>query len=195
VWSIVGASGITRDQERRDVLAMARKIPNIVGVFMDDFFTDNRSGKLASLTLDQIRDVQKQLKSSSKKLDLYVVLYTRQLIPELRDYLNLIDVVTLWTWETAELANLEANLASLEKLAPTSRKILGCYTADYDPKRTPWWTALPVPTMQRQCETGLKWLREGRIDGICIYGTAMDLGWDSVEWARAWIQRVGETKL
>ena len=195
VWSIVGASGITREQERRDVLAMAQRVPNIVGVFMDDFFTDNKSGKIASLTLDQVREVQKQLKSSTKKLDLYVTLYTRQLVPEIRDYLSLIDVVTLWTWETAELANLEANLARLERLAPKSRKLLGCYTADYDPKRTPWWTPLPVPAMQRQCETGLKWLREGRIDGIIIYGTAMDLGWDSVEWARAWVGKVGETKL
>ena len=49
--------------------------------------------------------------------------------------------------------------------------------------------------MQRQCETGLKWLREGRIEGIIIYGTAMDLNWDSVEWAREWIRKVGETKL
>ena len=85
-------------------------------------------------------------------------------------------MITLWTWETAELANLEANLAKLEKLAPKSRKLLGCYTASLDPKGTPRWTAMPVPVMQRQCETGLRWLREGRIDGIIIYGTAMDLG-------------------
>lgn len=195
VWSIVGAGGVTREEERREVLAMARRTPNITGVFMDDFFTDAKSGKIASLTLDQVQDVQKQLKASSKKLDLYVTLYTRQLGPAIRDYLNLIDVITLWTWETEELANLEANLAQLEQLAPKARKLLGCYTADLDPKRTPLWTALPVPAMQRQCETGLKWLREGRIDGIIIYGTAMDLNWDSVEWAREWIQKVGETKL
>ena len=41
---------------------------------------------------------------------------------------------------------------------------------------------MPVATMQHQCETGLRWLREGRIDGIIIYGTAMDLSWESVEW-------------
>jgi hypothetical protein len=193
-WSIVGASGITRDSERQQVLAMAHKIPNIVGVFMDDFFRDNRSGGLASLTLDQIRDIRKQLQGPGKKLDLYVTLYTRQVGPAIREYLDLIDVITLWTWETAELANLEANLTKLEKFAPKSRKLLGCYIADYDRNRTPWWMPMPVPTMQRQCETGLRWLREGRIDGIIIYGTAMDLGWDSVEWARAWIQKVGETK-
>jgi hypothetical protein len=191
----VGASGITRDSERQQVLAMARQIPNIVGVFMDDFFHDNRGGNMASLTLDQIREIQQQLKGSSKKPDLYVTLYTRQLDPAIREYLKLIDMITLWTWETAELANLEANLATLEKLAPKSRKLLGCYTADYNKNRTPWWTPLPVPAMQHQCETGLRWLREGRIEGTIIYGTAMDLNWDSVEWARTWIQKVGETKL
>jgi hypothetical protein len=195
VWSIVGASGETREDERRQVLELARKTPNIVGLFMDDFFTDAKSGKLASLSLDQLRDIKKQLDHPDKKLDLYVTLYTRQLDPALAEYLSLIDVVTLWTWETAELANLETNLAKLEKLAPRSRKLLGCYTADYDRQRTPWWTALPVATMRQQCETGLKWLRQGRIDGIILYGTAMDLGWESVEWARDWLARVGDEKL
>lgn len=193
-WSIVGAGGVTDDSERRQVLAMARRIPNIAGVFMDDFFLDRKSGSTASLTLDQVRDVQRQLKESSKKLDLYVTLYTRQLDPGISDYLNLIDVVTLWTWETAELANLEANLAKLEKLSPKSRKLLGCYTASLG-NGTPRWTDLRAPAMQKQCETGLRWLRAGRIDGIIIYGTAMDLGWESVEWTRDWIQGVGDTKL
>jgi hypothetical protein len=49
--------------------------------------------------------------------------------------------------------------------------------------------------MRQQCETGLKWLRQGRIDGIILYGTAMDLGWESVEWARDWLARVGDEKL
>jgi hypothetical protein len=194
-WSIVGASGVTNESERQAVLALARRTPNIVGVFMDDFFRDEKGGSLASLTLDQVRDVRQQLKTPGKKLDLYVTLYTRQLDPAIAEYLKLIDVVTLWTWETAELANLEANLSKLEKLAPKTRILLGCYTSDYDKNRTPWWTDLPVRTMQHQCEVGLRWLREGRIEGIIIYGTAMDLNWKSVEWARAWIQKVGETKL
>jgi hypothetical protein len=54
VWSIVGASGVTGDDERQQVLHLAQKTPNMVGVFMDDFFTDRKSGKLASLTLDPI---------------------------------------------------------------------------------------------------------------------------------------------
>ena len=49
--------------------------------------------------------------------------------------------------------------------------------------------------MRKQCETGLNWLRQGRIDGMIIYGTAMDLGWESVEWARDWITKVGDQNL
>jgi hypothetical protein len=194
-WSIVGASGVTKEWERQQVLAMARHTPNIVGVFMDDFFRDPGSTSKASLTLDQLRDIQRQLKGSDKKLDLYVTLYTNQLDSAIGDYLKLIDVITLWTWETADLANLETNLAKLERLAPKSHILLGCYTTDYDRNRTPWWIALPVPKMQQQCEAGLRWLRQGRIEGIVIYGNFLDLGWETVEWAREWTQKVGDTKL
>jgi hypothetical protein len=192
-WSIVGASGVTSDSERQQVLDMARHTPNIVGVYMDDFFRDK--GSEASLTLDQLRNLQQQLKRPGKKLDLYVTLYTRQLNLPIADYLKLIDVVTLWTWETAELANLDTNLTRLEKLAPKSRKLLGCFTAANDPNATPAWTPLPVSAMQRQCELGLRWLRDGRIEGIIIYGNFMDLNWEAQDWTREWIQKVGDTPL
>ena len=44
----------------------------------------------------------------------------------IRDYLDLIDVITLWTGNPAELVNLEANLKKLEKLAPGRRR---CWAA------------------------------------------------------------------
>jgi hypothetical protein len=195
-WSIVGASGVSTDSERKQVLDMALHTPNFVGVYMDDFFHNKPDGKVASLSLEELRGIQQQLKGTSKKLDLYVTLYTNQLDRPIADYLNLMDVVTLWTWDNADLGNLEANLSRLEKLAPKSRKMLGCYTAATNKGQTPPWTGLPIPAMQQQCETALRLLRDGRIDGIIIYGcTTMDLNWKSVEWAREWIQRVGDTKL
>jgi hypothetical protein len=195
-WSIVGASGVTRDSERKQVLDMALHTPNFVGAYMDDFFHNKPDAKVSSLSLDELELIQQQLKGSSKKLDLYVTLYTNQLDRPIADYLNLIDVVTLWTWDDVELGNLGANLTRLERLAPKCRKMLGCYTAALNKKQTPPWTGLPVPAMQQQCETALRLLREGRIDGIIIYGcTTMDLNWKSVDWTREWIQRVGDTKL
>ena len=195
VWSIVDAGGVTKDWEREQVLAMARRTPNFVGVFMDDFFREEPDPKLASLTLDELRAVQRELKGSDKKLDLYVTLYTQMLNRPIGEYLKLIDVITFWTGETAELAKLDQNLTRLEKLAPKSRKLLGCYTAEYDQHRTPMWLPLPVPAMKHQCEVGLQRLREGQIEGIIIYGNFLDLGWEAMEWARSWIQKIGDTTL
>jgi hypothetical protein len=192
-WSIVGAEGITHDTERTQVIEMARHTPNIVGVYMDDFFESKKG--VASLTLEQLRAVQKDIKKGPKPLDLFVTLYTHNLDKPIRDYLGLIDVITLWTWETAELANLDANLARVQKLAPKSRILLGCFTTTYDEKRTPWWAPLPVATMQHQCEFALRALREKRIEGFVIYGNFFDLGWDCVKWTRKWIQQIGDTKI
>ena len=194
-WSIVDAGGVTKEWERKQVLDMALHTPNFVGVYMDDFFHD-KPGPGAALTVDQLRAVQRQLKGSGKRLDLYVTFYTHFLHQPFSVYLNLIDVICLWTSYVKDLANLDTNLTLLEKLAPKSRKMLGLYTAAYDPKRIAWWTGMPVPDMEHQCDVALRLLRAGRIEGIIIYGcTTTDLGWESVAWTREWVQRVGDTKL
>ncbi len=191
VWSVVGGGGVTAADERKQVLDLALRAPNLVGLFMDDFFTGKKEGKLASLTLEELGAVRRQATGSGKKLDIYVTLYTRFLELPLADYLSMIDFATLWTGEPKDLANLEAYLRQAEKLAPNIRKMLGCYLVDFRQKKS-----IPVSAMQHQCETGLRWLRQGRIEGIIFLGnTVMDLGYEAVEWTRNWIQKVGESSL
>src|SRR5689334_16288034 len=43
-WSITGASGATSADERRSVLQLAASMPNLTGVFMDDFFNIGPEG-------------------------------------------------------------------------------------------------------------------------------------------------------
>lgn len=191
-WSLTGGGGTTKDWERKQVLSMAHKTPNIVGLYLDDFFHDPKDKEVASLTLDQLRNVRRQIKGPDKKMDLYVTFYTQFLNRPLGEYLKLIDVITLW----GDPVKDSSNLALLEKLAPNSRKMLGLYTTDYDKKRIPAWIGMPVPAMQRQCEVALECLREGHIEGIIIYGgTTLDLGFASVDWTREWIRKVADTKL
>ena len=198
VWSVAGwGGGVTEEKERQEVLTMARRTPNFVGGFLDDFFTGSSEGKLANLTLGELEELRHQLQTPGKKLDLYVTLYVDQKFHNgqvdrpIADYLKLIDVLTLWTAGPEELVDLEANLRKVEKLAPNSRKMLGCYVVDYDKKKS-----TPVPAMKYQCELGLRWLREGRIEGIIFLGnTVMDLGYEAVEWSRDWIEKVGDTKV
>ena len=192
-WSVVGGGGVTKGWETHQVLAMAHRTPNFVGIYMDDFFRDKAEGKgkLATFTPDELQALQQRLKGSEKKLDLNVTLYTYQLNPSIADHLAVIDKVTLWTWKSAELANLDRNLSTLRKLAPKARIMLGCYLVEYDEG-----ASIPIPAMQHQCELGFERLRDGQIEGMVFIGnTVMDLGFEAVEWTREWIQKVGETRL
>ena len=190
-WSVVGSGGFTSPKETQEVLELARTTPNFAGIMLDDFFTGRKDGSRAKWTVAELAEIRRQLKQIPKKLDILATLYVKQLDLPLQDYLELIDVATLWTGRSADLVNLEANFKKAEAAAPKVRKMLGCYVVDYGLKQ-----GTPVPLMKLQCETGLRWLREGRIEGIIFLGnTTMDMGFASVDWTREWIQKVGDTKL
>ena len=50
--------------------------------------------------------------------------------------------------------------------------------------------------MEHQCETALKWLQEGRIDGMVIEANStMGVGFESERWLRGWLERVKHIEL
>lgn len=192
VWSIVGAGGVTDAADRAHVLDLARELPNMSGVMMDDFFHDEPGPKgFGALSLDEIRALRRQLKFPDRRLDLWSVIYDRQLTLPLGEHLDLCDKVSFWFWRAAELAHLDESFEQLEALAPRPGKVLGCYMFDYGEKRP-----MPLDLLEHECETGLKWLREGRIEGMIFLATCIcDLDLEAVEWARRWIARVGDQEL
>ena len=190
VWSVVGSGGKTAASERQAVFDLATRMPNMTGIFMDDFFT-SKGDKLANLSLDELRGLRKRSRLPDRRLDLWVVLYTHQLNRPVREHLKLCDKVTLWTWRSADLEHLEANMAKFETLAGASGKLLGLYMYDYGAR-----AEMPVDRMKRQCELGLQWLKEGRIEGmIFLANTVADFDFEAVEWTRQWIARVGDQPL
>ncbi len=92
---------------------------------MDDVFHDEPGTEVASLTLDQLHDIQRQIKGPDKKMNMYVTFYGHGLNLPIAEYLKLISVSTLWIWKPEELADLDSHMAKLDKLAPHSRKMLG----------------------------------------------------------------------
>lgn len=190
-WSLVGSGGFNKPEETAEVLAMAGRVPNFRGVMLDDFFTGKAEGKRAQWTVEELADVRRKLDQTGKKLDIFATFYVRQFELPLKDYLDLIDVLTLWEMDSARIRQVEEDLQKFERLHPHRRKMLGCYMVDYPKKQ-----GIPVDLMKHQCEVGLRWLQQGRLDGIIFMGnTTMDLGFESVEWTRRWIQQVGDTKL
>lgn len=191
VWSVVGSGGFHSPEETKEVLELARTTPSFAGIMLDDFFTGDKEGKRAQLSVEELAGIRERLRQVGRKLDIFVTLYADKLDQPISDYMKLVDVITLWTSDPNKLADLETNLKKVETLFPQTRKMLGCYVVDYGRKE-----GTPLPWMQRQCETGLRWLQERRIEGIIFLGnTTMDLGFTSVDWTREWIQKVGPTRL
>ena len=188
VWSVVGAGGQTGDEERDHVLELASRFPNITGVMMDDFFRGSaEGGEIGVLSCDALRALRGRLAG----LDLWLVLYDHQLDTPVREHLELCDKLSFWTWKACDLDELESNFEKVEKLAPRCGKVLGCYMWDYGQK-----APMPVVWMERQCEMGLGWLRQGRIEGMIFLASCIcDLGLEAVEWTREWIASVGDQPL
>jgi len=158
---------------------------------MDDFFKNkpDENGRIAVYTPSELRSMKQQLMIDDRKLDLWVTLYGHNLgLPNIDKYLEQCDAITYWTWRAEALNGLEQSFDQFEQISPSSRKVLGCYMWDYGDQKP-----MPVSLMQRQCEFGLKWLREGRIEGMIFLASCIcDLELEAVEWTRKWIQEVGE---
>jgi hypothetical protein len=213
VWSVVGGGGEGGMRELHAALSLAQEFPNIRGIFLDDFVrpiprkkaTDAHTGRPA-MPLADLRRLREQTKTNGRPLDVWVTLYTHEINPErknkaipyrsceppLADFLGDFDVLTLWTWDSAEIPELEANLLALEKIAPKKARIaLGLYLWDFQNKKP-----VSVEMMKHQCDLGLKWLKEGRIsEMIFLANTMLDVGMPSADFSRQWIKEHGGQKL
>jgi len=208
VWSVVGAGGKGGMAELPAALSLAKDFPNIRGVFLDDFVlkpTRQPDGSMKgrpAMTLDELRQARAQIQATERPLEMWITLYTLEINPSkvgfkaceppLANFLDQFDVLTLWTWNSNELPELEENLAALEKIAPKKARIaLGLYLWDFYNKKP-----VPVDLMKHQCDLGLKWLKEGRIrDMIFLANTMLDVGMPSAEFAREWVKKNGDEKL
>lgn len=191
VWGIVGESGKTEDKERQMVLDLALHNHKISGVVMDDFFVGANDGKLASLTIPQIKEMKQRLHTASKNLDLWVVLYEHQLDKPLTDYLSLCEYVQFWTWYGKNLADLRPNYEKARKLSGGAKMALGIYWWDFGEKKP-----LSMDLMKSQCEIGLDLVKKGQCEALVFCGSWLcDRGLETVAWTRDWIQKVGSQKV
>jgi hypothetical protein len=156
----------------------------------DEFRKADYGGYFAVYSIEELDNLKKRL--TDLRLDLWISCYTTYLdLPNIEKILGRCDVLIYATWHAKDLTNLEQNLSRLEDHMPHSRKVLGCYMWDYGENRP-----MPLDLMQHQCNLGLKWLREGRIEGMVFVASCIcDMGLEAVEWTRKWIQEVGNETL
>ena len=61
VWSVVGSGGFQSPVETKEVLELAGSTPNFAGIMLDDFFTGQKEGKRAQLTVRELAELRRQL--------------------------------------------------------------------------------------------------------------------------------------
>jgi hypothetical protein len=191
VWSVVGDASTTRTgdgaSDLDEVLSIAGLYLNISGGIMDDFVHAGRP----RLPLEAVATTQKRLNGFRRPLDLWVVLYNGQDLSAVADHLRFCDVLTFWTMKGAELSGLQDAFGRFVEQTPGKRRVLGCYMWNYGEKQP-----MTVEQMEHQCDLGLRWLREGAIEGIIFLASCIcDLGLEAVEWTREWVLEVGEEEL
>lgn len=146
----------------------------------------------AQVTPEDLAKAKERMQSiGGRKLDLSAVVYSRQLDPEILPYLKDVDTILFWVWMAKDLKDLEAHMRRLKELFPDKKVFLGCYLWDFGTGQL-----MPMELMQLQCETGLKWLKAGEIEGmIFLCNNVMDKNLKAVNWTRDWIAKVGDDPL
>lgn len=192
LWGSTGSGGFRVGNEEAFICKLAESHPNITGAFMDDFFgkfrNANDGGEQALTMLQEIRG---GLDKACRPMELHVVWYTHEVEEVPKKAFDYIDGLTLWTWRSPELTELEKRYERIEKEFPRHQKMLGIYMYDFA-NRQP----VELSLMEHQCELGLRLMQEGRLDGMIFEANSvMGVGLPSELWLRDWLKTAKHTKV
>ena len=189
-WSITGSAGFRNGNEEEFIVSLAKDYPNMCGAFFDDFLINHRTEKHydEEYLTNLFKSVREKLDTACRPMEIWATCYidhVKQYSAKMYEHL---DGISVWNMDTDSIANLEEQFSLYEELLPDKKKMLGIYFYDYRQGK-------PVSDefMEKQCETGLKWIKEGRIEGmIFLTNCVMGIGLSSEYWLRDWIKKVGD---
>ncbi len=157
---------------------LSRSFGNVTGVFDDDLL-----GKIKAerLTPEQYSRVRGAARAHNPSLRLWAVVYTHELQPEWwSGFTDLLDVINLWVWKSAELRALDEHLARCREVFPGKPIVMGCYLRDYT-----LGTGVPMDLLRFQWEKVAEYLDRGLIAGYDILGGFLiDTHEEQARWVR-----------
>ena len=190
VWSVTGDSSSKRNDLSDDcdeVLRQAALFPNVTGGVMDDFFRPEE--KSARFTVEKVREIARKLHNAPRQLELWLVYYAALLDIDYRDYLDAVDVITFWSWNSAELAKAKENIERVISGTPAKKHYAGCYLYNYGDDRP-----LTAQEMLGQMHLYLDFWKTGKIDGVIVCSNAVaDLGLEAVDVYLDFMKKYGNT--
>ena len=197
-WSVIDSAPETYPEKVQSALEIAKCMPNLTTLYLDDFFIGKASPDTSSLetaespaqlNFEETRELYNKIHALERPLDLAVVVYSNQLHPAIRKHIKYCDIVSFWTWKASDLPNLNFFFEQYYSMFPGKRTLLGIYMWDFG-ERQP----MPLELMELQCEYALQLFQEGKIEGIIFHSSPLvDTNLEAVEWAKDWIKRNSST--
>ncbi len=190
IWSVLGDASSRRNDDGGDdldeVLRQAEHCPNVTGGVLDDFF--RAATRDARMTPEHLKNVRDRLHAAPRPLELWLVYYAALLDIDYDEYLKLCDVITFWSWNSAQLADVEHNFAHFIKLTPDKKRYAGCYLYNYGDIRP-----VTQEEMEFQLEFYRKLFHERKINGVIVCSnTVADIGLDAPEYLKSWLAEHGD---
>jgi hypothetical protein len=186
-WEISTDSGglpFVYTNRMAQVRKLVDKYPQVEGVTLDDMSTGLID---AGLKPDDIQAIRDNLPGKYQSVKIWGVTYSMNLNDQgLADYLNKLDVISLWVWNAQDVVHLTDYVTHCEQLAPGKSIVVGIYLHDYGAEQP-----MPLDLLQQECETALQLVHAGRIDGMSFLTITDDPGAEAVSWAADWISQVG----
>jgi len=195
-WSIIDGAEQSFEQKKQWAFELSEKMPNLVNLFLDDFFIGNagpQDGETiypAHLSLKQLGELRKEMTHLKQKTDLSVVLYSKQLHPAIKHHIDYCDVVSFWTWDADDLNALEHNFRRYREIIPDKPTLLGIYMWDFGGAKP-----ITMELMKVQLSFALEKFKRRQIDGMIFHCTPLcDLGLEAVEYSKRWIAEHGDSE-
>lgn len=203
-WSVeygrVGSEQRLED-ELDALVALSARHSNMSRVVLDDFFEANGrespgpprlDPRFSDLSPERLASTQERLRTAGlRPLSVWMVIYTYQLHPNIKPYLDAVDGVMLWFWHQRDLEDYDQRLEAWIGLTEGKRRMLGCYLFDFGANR-PADPDLALWQLDRQLEL----TREGTVEGTCLHTNAVaDVGLRAPDAAKRWMADHGPRSL
>ena len=195
-WCLLAETSGNEVIEKHNLCAfeIGNKTSNLVSYYLDDFFhgnADPRSDQNTSpahLSVEQLNELQKEIKSLNKKIDLTCVLYSNQLHPAIKHHIDSFDAVSFWTWNATDLSALEENFKRYREIVSDKPTLLGIYMWDFGSKKP-----ITMELMKNQLMFALEKFKQHEIEGLIFHCTPLvDIGLEAVEYSKKWIAEYGD---
>jgi len=152
--------------EAEKVGRLSLDFPNVVAAYIDD---THGVCMHETYTPDTPRQIAEALRGPNPDLDLWIVVYTHEFDREYwQDWLDYVDVINLWVWESKNLPEIDAYIAECRELFPDQRLVMGVYMRDYTPR-----APVAVDLLEIELSAIARHLEAGTLDGYSILAACL----------------------